>query len=117
MWGTNKPLSAPKSTHPKVMGEMMNRIMLQLKDSSLRVRNQQTAKHPQEHASQRYGRDDEQNYPSLKDSSPRVGNQQTAKHPQEHASQNYGRMMNKIILQLKNSSLRVRNQGVLDVFR
>jgi hypothetical protein len=45
------------------MEKMMNKIILQLKDSSLRVGNY-PAKHPKEHASQSYGKDDEQNYPS-----------------------------------------------------
>ena len=40
--GTYTPLSTPKSTHPKVMGEMMNKIILQLKDSSLRVGTNKT---------------------------------------------------------------------------
>ena len=36
------PAKHPKSTHPKVMGEMMNKIILQLKDSSLRVGTNKT---------------------------------------------------------------------------
>jgi hypothetical protein len=49
------------------MGKMMNKIILQLKDSSLRAWYIYPAKHPQEHASQSYGRNDEQDYPSAEE--------------------------------------------------